>query len=69
MTWPRAAGTPFVAAHSMTRALFSAYKGPLFKAVRTSDSKEQDIGMTAAGLVDAAALKTFCSGGCKLATL
>jgi hypothetical protein len=65
----KAAGTPFVAAHSMTRALFSAYKGPLFKAVRTSDNKEQDIGMTAAGLVDAAALKTFCSGGCKLATL
>jgi non-reducing end alpha-L-arabinofuranosidase len=65
----KAAGTPFVAAHSMTRALFSAYKGPLFKAIRTSDNKEQDIGVTAAGLVDAAALKTFCTGACKLATL
>jgi hypothetical protein len=67
----KAAGTPFVAAHSMTRALFAAYTGPLFKAQRVSDKSEKDIGIVAAtGLVDVSALSTFCSGTtCKVATL
>ncbi len=67
----KAAGTPFVAAHAMTRALFAAYTGPLFKALRVSDKQEKDIGIVAStGLVDLAALSTFCSGTtCKVTTL
>jgi len=65
------AGTPFVAAHALTRALFASYDGPLFKALRVSDNQEQDIGVVAAGgLVDAAGLSSFCSGtSCKVTTL
>ena len=67
----KAAGTPFVAAHAMTRALFAAYTGPLFRALRVSDKQEKDIGTAAAsGLVDVATLGTFCSGtSCKVTTL
>jgi len=67
----KAAGTPFVAAHAMTRALFASYTGPLFKALRVSDKQEKDISPVAAtGLVDAAALSAFCSGTtCKVTTL
>ncbi len=67
----KAAGTPFVAAHAMTRALFAAYNGPLFKALRVSDKQEKDIGVaTAGGLADLAALNSFCSGTtCKVTTL
>ena len=67
----KAAGTPFVAAHAMTRTLFTSYSGPLFKALRDSDKQEKDIGIVAAtGLVDLAALSTFCSGTtCKVTTL
>jgi hypothetical protein len=67
----KAAGTPFVAAHSMTRTLFSAYIGPLFKALRVSDKQEKDIGtVTSTGLVDLSSLSTFCSGtSCKVTTL
>ena len=66
-----AAGTPFVAAHSMTRAMFASYSGPLFKALRVSDNQEKDINAVAAGgLGDFAALNTFCSGTtCKVTTL
>ncbi len=67
----KAAGTPFVAAHSMTRAMFASYSGPLFKALRVSDNQEKDINAVAAGgLGDFAALNTFCSGTtCKVTTL
>jgi hypothetical protein len=67
----KAAGTPMVAAHSMTRAMFASYAGPLFKALRVSDKQEKDIGIVAAtGLVDLATLSTFCSGTtCKVSTL
>jgi hypothetical protein len=67
----KAAGTPFVAAHAMTRALFASYTGPLFKALRDSDKQEKDIGIvTSTGLVDLAALSSFCSGTtCKVTTL
>jgi len=67
----KAAGTAFVAAHAMTRALFASYTGPLFKALRDSDKQEKDIGIVAAtGLVDLAALSTFCSGTtCNVTTL
>ena len=57
------AGTPLVAGHSMTRALYSAYNGKLFQVRRASDGKTQDISVTGAGgTVDMAALNTFCSG-------
>ncbi len=67
----QAADTPMVAAHGMTRALFASYDGPLFRALRVSDSEEMDIGVVAAGgLVDTAALSAFCEGtACKVATL
>lgn len=67
----KAAGTPMVAAHSMTRAMFAAYTGPLFKALRVSDKQEKDIGIVAAtGLVDLSDLSTFCSATtCKVSTL
>ena len=57
------AGTPLVAGHSMTRALYAAYNGKLFQARRASDGKTQDISVTGAGgTVDMATLNTFCSG-------
>ena len=67
----KAAGTPFVAAHAMTRTLFASYTGPLFKALRDSDKQEKDIGIVAStGLVDMTALNAFCSGTtCKVTTL
>ena len=67
----KAAGTPFVAAHAMTRTLFASYAGPLFRALRVSDKQEKDIGFVAStGLVDLTTLSTFCSGtSCKVTTL
>ena len=57
------AGTPLVAGHSMTRALYSAYNGRLFQVRRASDAKTQDISVTGAGgYVNMDALNTFCSG-------
>ena len=65
-----AAGTPCVAAHSTTRALFAAYKGPLYQVKRQSDGKTLDIGLIqpaslpvpdAGGYADAAAQDAFCS--------
>jgi len=57
------AGTPLVAAHSLTRALFAAYNGNLFQVRRASDSKTQDIGVASVGgQVDLTTLNTFCTG-------
>jgi non-reducing end alpha-L-arabinofuranosidase len=57
------AGTPCVAAHSTTRALFSAYSGSLYQVKRWSDSATTNIGtLTAGGYANAAAQDTFCSG-------
>jgi non-reducing end alpha-L-arabinofuranosidase len=50
-----AAGTPCVAAHSTTRALYASYNGPLYQVKRTSDSKTLDVGLTADGYANAAA--------------
>ena len=59
----KAAGTPFVAAHAMTRSLFASYKGPLFQALRVSDQQVRDIGLVATtGLVDLATLNFFLFG-------
>jgi hypothetical protein len=58
-----AAGTPLVAAHAVTRALYAAYGGKLFEARRASDGKTQDINTASAGgFVDVNALRAFCSG-------
>ncbi|MEV1205523.1 arabinofuranosidase catalytic domain-containing protein [Microbispora rosea] len=40
-----AGGTPCVAAHSTTRALYSSYNGPLYQVMRTSDNATRDIGV------------------------
>ncbi|WP_445028467.1 arabinofuranosidase catalytic domain-containing protein [Streptomyces sp. SAS_270] len=57
------AGTPCVAAHSTTRALFAAYSGSLYQVKRASDSTTANIGtLTAGGYANAATQDTFCSG-------
>lgn len=57
-----AAGTPCVAAHSTTRALFTAYNGPLYQVQRASDSTYQNIGVLAAGgVANAATQDSFCA--------
>jgi non-reducing end alpha-L-arabinofuranosidase len=40
-----AAGTPCVAAHSTTRALYASYNGPLYQVMRLSDNRVEDIGV------------------------
>jgi len=54
-------GGPCIAAHSMVRALYAAYDGPLYQVRKTSDSTTKDIGvMTAGGYANAADQDTFC---------
>ncbi len=59
-------GTPCVAAHSTTRALYAAYDGPLYQIMRQSDGRTLDIGVVkagagdAGGYADAAAQDAFC---------
>ena len=54
-------GAPCVAAHSLTRALFAAYSGPLYQVNRTSDGATLDIKTTVAGgPADAASQDAFC---------
>ncbi|WP_333771717.1 arabinofuranosidase catalytic domain-containing protein [Streptomyces sp. IBSBF 2435] len=56
-------GTPCIAAHSTTRALFAAYNGPLYQIQRASDHSYRDIGLLAAGgYADGASQVSFCSG-------
>ncbi|WP_431676076.1 alpha-L-arabinofuranosidase B [Kitasatospora sp. KL5] len=58
-----AGGTPCVAAHSTTRALFASYSGPLYQVRRASDGMLQNIGvLSAGGVADAAAQDSFCAG-------
>ncbi|MEE4545934.1 arabinofuranosidase catalytic domain-containing protein [Streptomyces sp. V4-01] len=57
-----AAGTPCVAAHSTTRALFSAYNGPLYQVTRASDGGRSDVGLLAAGgYANAQQQDSFCA--------
>jgi non-reducing end alpha-L-arabinofuranosidase len=67
----KAASTPCVAAHSMTRALYAAYNGPLYQVRRASDKTMQEIGLLApGGFVDAAQQDTFCkSTTCTVVTI
>jgi hypothetical protein len=56
-------GTPCVAAHSTTRALYGAYNGSLYQVRRASDNTTRDIGLlSAGGYVNAATQDSFCSG-------
>ena len=58
-----AAGTPCVAAHSTTRALYSAYNGPLYQVKRKDTNATQDIGvLSAGGYANSAAQDAFCAG-------
>ncbi|WP_042405532.1 arabinofuranosidase catalytic domain-containing protein [Streptacidiphilus carbonis] len=58
-----AGGTPCVAAHSTTRALYSSYSGALYQVRRSSDNTTRDIGVLGAGgYADAASQDSFCSG-------
>jgi non-reducing end alpha-L-arabinofuranosidase len=56
-------GTPCVAAHSMVRALYGSYNGPLYQVRRTSDNQTKDIGvLTAGGFANAAEQDVFLNG-------
>jgi hypothetical protein len=56
------AGTPCVAAHSTTRALFATYTGNLYQVRRASDNTTRNIGVLAAGdYANAAAQDSFCA--------
>ncbi|WP_221891588.1 arabinofuranosidase catalytic domain-containing protein [Microbispora sp. KK1-11] len=58
-----AGGTPCVAAHSTTRALYANYNGSLYQVRRSSDNTTRDIGvLSPGGAADAAAQDSFCSG-------
>lgn len=55
--------TPCVAAHGTTRALYSAYSGPLYQVQRGSDNTTTEISpLSAGGVADADAQDTFCDG-------
>jgi non-reducing end alpha-L-arabinofuranosidase len=57
------AGNACVAAHSTTRALYAAYRGPLYQVLRQSDGKTLDIRVVDPGrYADAAAQDRFCAG-------
>jgi hypothetical protein len=73
-----AGGTPCVAAHSTTRALYASYNGPLYQVMRLSDNKVKDIGVVqprplpfpdAGGYADAAAQDAFCGDTTCLITI
>ncbi|KAI1322475.1 arabinofuranosidase B [Xylariaceae sp. FL0255] len=56
-------GTPCVAAHSTTRALYNAYTGALYQVKRGSDNTTTDVHpLSAGGVANAATQDNFCSG-------
>ncbi|KAG8624496.1 hypothetical protein KVT40_007563 [Elsinoe batatas] len=63
-------GTPCVAAHGTTRALYSAYSGSLYQVKRGSDGATTDIKpVSAGGVANAAAQDSFCAGTTCLITI
>jgi hypothetical protein len=56
-----ASATPCVAAISTTRALYRAYRGPLYQVTRQSDNARTDIGLLPGGYANAAAQDAFCA--------
>ncbi|KAJ7820970.1 alpha-L-arabinofuranosidase B, partial [Mycena olivaceomarginata] len=63
--------TPCAAAHSTTRALFSAYTGSLYQIKRGSDGATTNIApLSAGGVANAAAQDAFCaSTTCTITTI
>ncbi|KAI8952524.1 carbohydrate-binding module family 42 protein [Xylaria longipes] len=56
-------GTPCVAAHSTTRALYNNYSGSLYQVLRGSDNATADIKpLSAGGVANAATQDNFCNG-------
>jgi hypothetical protein len=65
-----AGGTPCIAAHSTTRALYSAFSGSLYQVKRGSDNTTTNIAPVAAGgVANAAAQDTFCASTTCLITI
>lgn len=63
-------GTPCIAAHSTTRALYSAYSGSLYQVKRGSDNTTTTIApLSAGGVANAAAQDTFCASTTCLITI
>ncbi|CAD6446205.1 c4a8d9ed-ba98-4cf9-aec4-bc7bc4ccb2e9 [Sclerotinia trifoliorum] len=63
-------GTPCVAAHSTTRALYNAYSGSLYQVKRGSDNTTTNISpLSAGGVANAAAQDTFCASTTCLITV
>jgi non-reducing end alpha-L-arabinofuranosidase len=57
-----ASATPCVAAFSTTRALYRAYRGPLYQVTRKSDNASVDVNVLPDGYANAARQNTFCTG-------
>jgi hypothetical protein len=65
-----AGGTPCVAAHSTTRALFAAYSGALYQVRRSSDNTTRDVGVVSrGGVANASTQDSFCSGTACVVTI
>jgi hypothetical protein len=55
-------GTPCVAAHGLTRALYNSYDGPLYQVTRNLDGSTMEIyPLQARGVANAAAQDDFCT--------
>lgn len=65
-----AGGTPCVAAHSTTRALYGNYNGALYQVRRSSDNTTRDVGLLSpGGVANAATQDSFCAGTTCLITV
>ncbi|QGA13602.1 hypothetical protein EYB26_001252 [Talaromyces marneffei] len=63
-------GTPCVAAHSTTRALYASYNGALYQVKRGSDGATTNISpLSAGGVANAASQDTFCANTTCLITI
>ncbi|KAF2714706.1 carbohydrate-binding module family 42 protein [Pleomassaria siparia CBS 279.74] len=63
-------GTPCVAAHSTTRALYSAFSGSLYQVKRGSDNTTTSIApLSAGGVANGTAQDSFCTGTTCLITI
>ena len=56
------AGSPCVAAHSVVRALYSNYSGPLYRVLRDSDKSSLDVGFRLNGYARTDDQDEFCAG-------
>ncbi|KAF5561720.1 alpha-n-arabinofuranosidase B [Fusarium napiforme] len=66
----KSGGTPCIAAHSTTRALFDSYTGGLYQIKRASDGALTDIKpVSAGGVAASSAQDSFCSGTTCLITI